>query len=323
MKLVTHDTGLSDLKGKPLPLWQFNDERIATKDDGIAFFVSQLTYLESTIYKALYRDIVFEDFIPTVYTDPDEVQDITYISYDTVTSAKLGSANMEDMPEPKITANKSVIPVHYGTNAYSYSLEELRISQRQRMPLDTIQAEAAFRGYQELAQRMGFFGDAARNITGLYNNATLEAGKKIGVVDWNTASNDDIVQDMNNLIKKVWTDSSQVHLPDTLILDPDRYTKITSTRMDSGTDTTIATFFERENLYTQRTKRPLRIDQNIEIQSASTGAEAANGRMMAYELDPIRLTMRIPFAWISDILPLQPTRISPPHLLLKRVLWQT
>ena len=38
MKLVTHDTGLSDLKGKPLPLWQFNDERIATEDDGIAFF---------------------------------------------------------------------------------------------------------------------------------------------------------------------------------------------------------------------------------------------------------------------------------------------
>lgn len=310
-KIVNIDTGIELPDGKPL-IWSFDSTPIQTEDDGIAFLISQLTYLESMTYEAMYREIEFTKFVTPNYSDPDYVQSITYLSYDTVTSASAAGSNSEDMPEAKLNAYKSVIPVFLGHNAYSYSLEELRISQNQRMPLDTILAEAALRGYQEKAQKTAYFGDADRNIYGLFNNPTLQSGKKVGTVDWNTASNDEIVQDMNNLLVTLWNESNQTFLADTLILPPDRWTKISSTRMDSGTDTTILKFFEENNLYTQRRKMPLMIDQSIEIGQAASGTETGNGRMMAYMNQERYLTMRIPIAWRSLAPQLQGVRFKIP-----------
>ena len=69
------------------------DMKIATADDGLAFFVSQLSNTEAKIYETKYRNIVYQDFIPIDTSDPEWVDEVTYISYDAVTVGKFIGAN--------------------------------------------------------------------------------------------------------------------------------------------------------------------------------------------------------------------------------------
>ncbi len=270
------------------------DKAIATADDGLAFYMSQLSVVEAKIYETKYRHIVYQDFVPVDMSDPEWIDEVTYISYDAVTVGKFVGANARDLPESDLTASKSTIPVFYGGNAYGWSLDELRKSQQLRMPVDTTKAAMSFRGFQEHAQRVAFFGDADVGITGLYNNANVQTDNS--VVDWSTASGQEIVADMNSLLVKVWKNSAEVHIPNVLVLPSEQWSQISTQRMDSGTDTTVLAFFMKNNLYTNKTNQPLKVMNSLELQDAGV---ASAPRMLAYELTAENLTMRMPMAWRS------------------------
>jgi hypothetical protein len=267
---------------------------IKTADDGLAFFVSQLSNVEAKIYKVKYRKIVYQEFIPVSTQDPEWIDEVTYISYDAVTSGKFIGANGKDLPKSDLTAAKSTIPVFYGGNSYDYSLDELRKSQALRMPVDTLKAQMSFRGFQEHAQTVAFFGDTDRGITGLFNNANVQLDTS--VVDWDTATGQEIVADMNQVLINVWQNSAETHLADVIIIPSTQYAQISNQRMDSGTDTTILEFFRMNNLFTQMTGGDLTIKPNFEVQTAGVGDSP---RMMAYELNDENLTMRMPLPWRS------------------------
>ena len=265
---------------------------IRTSDDGLAFFTSQLAYVDATIYQTKYRKIVYQDFVPVVTTDPEWTDTYTYFSYDAVTVGKFIAANGQDLPESDITAAKHSAELHYGGNAFSYSLDELRKSQMLRIPVDTTKGQMSFRGFQEHAQQVAFFGDSSRGITGVFNNANVPLDNS--TVDWDTASGQEIIDDMNSLLIKVWENSAQVHLPNRLVLPANRWAQITNQRMETGTDTTVLEFFMKNNLYTAATRQELQVMQNLEIQTAGV---AGAQRMFAYEVSDENLTMRMPITW--------------------------
>lgn len=267
---------------------------LPTIDDGLAFYVSQLSNVEAKIYETKYRKIVYQDFVPVDMSDPDWIDNVTYFSYDAVTSGKFIGANARDLPRATINKAKTVIPVFYGGNSYGYSLDELRKSQQTRIPLDTTEAQASFRGFQEHAQKVAFFGDADLNITGLFNNANVQSDNS--TVDWATASGQEIVADMNGLLIKIWQNSAETHVPDHLLLPSDQWAIISNKRMDSGTDTTVLQFFKMNNLYKDLTGGEITIQPNFELKTA--GAASAP-RMMAYEKTDENLGMKMPFAWRS------------------------
>ena len=269
------------------------DKPIATVDDGLAFYTSQLSSVEARVYEVKYRNIVFMDFVPVSQEDPEWVDSVEYISYDAVTMGKFIAANGRDLPESDITANKSLIPVHYGGNSYRYSLDELRKSQQLRIPVDPTKARMSFRGFQEHAQRVAFFGDSERNITGIWNNANVPQDNS--ALDYATATGAEIVADMQDLLIDLWQGSAEVHLANVLVLPSNIYAIISARRMDSGTDTTVLEFFRANNLYTQQTGAELTIRSNFELQTAN--AAGTGGRMVAYELNDENLTMRMPMPW--------------------------
>jgi hypothetical protein len=272
---------------------------LPTVDDGIAFYISQLTNLESRIYQAKYTSINFQELIPINTNVPEWVDSWDYISYDAVTVGKFIGSSADDLPNVAIAANKTSVPIGYAGNSYDYSLDELRKSQQMRIPLDTTKAQAAFRGSQEHTQRVAYFGDAARNMTGLFNNANVQTDSS--TINWATDTGANIVQDMNSLLVKVWVNSANVHVPNVLVLDSVRYAQISSKRMDTGTDTTVLEFFLRNNLYTQLTGQPLRVVPRLQLTAANLAAGGvSNGgkdRMMAYELNDENLGMVNPIPW--------------------------
>lgn len=272
---------------------------LPTVDDGLAFYISQLANLETKIYQSKYTAINYQELIPIDTSIPAWADSWDYISYDAVTIGKFIGSNADDLPNVGISANKSSVPIGYAGNMYDYSLDELRKSQQMRIPLDSTKAQAAFRGSQEHSQRVGYFGDAGRLMTGLFNNANLAVDSS--TINWLTDTGANIVQDMNSLLVKVWINSANVHVPNVLVLDSVRYAQISSKRMDTGTDTTVLQFFLLNNLYTQLTGGQLRVVPRLQLTAANLAAGGvSNGgkdRMLAYELNDENLGMVNPIPW--------------------------
>lgn len=272
---------------------------LPTADDGLAFYISQLANLESKVYQSKYTAINFAELIPVNTNVPEWADSWDYISYDAVTIGKFIGSSADDLPKVGLSANKSTVPIGYAGNMYDYSLDELRKSQQLRIPIDSSKAQAAFRGAQEHTQRVGYFGDADRGMYGLFNNPNVALDSS--VVDWSTATGAAIVEDMNSLLVKVWTDSANVHVPNVLALDSTRWSQISSKRMDSGTDTTVLEFFKKNNLYTSLTGQELRVVPRLQLTAAVLAANGvSNGskdRMLAYELSEENLGMVNPIPW--------------------------
>ena len=277
---------------------QFADG-LKTMDDGMGFYISQLANLEAKIYEAKYTNINFEEMVPVNTSVPEYVDSWDYISYDAVTLGKFIGSSADDLPSVQASANKTSVPIGYAGNSFDYSLDELRKTQQMRMPIDTIKGRAAFRGSQEHSQRVAYFGDDARNMTGLFNNPNIAVDNS--TVNWATATGQEIVADMNSLLIEVWINSANTHVANAFGLDSARYAQISSQRMDSGTDTTILEFFKKNNLYTTMTGAELRIFPRLQLSASVLAANGvSNGgkdRMMAYELNDYNLGMVNPIPW--------------------------
>ena len=288
------------------------DATMQTMDDGVGFYISQLAHLESTLYETPYAAIDYAVLVPFEQGIPEWADEWNYISYDAVTMGKFIGSSAKDLPRVTVNPVKSKVPIGYAGIGYDFSLDELRKTAQLRMPIDTTKAQVALRGAQEHQQRVAYFGDESRGMTGLFNNPNLALDNS--VVDWDTATGQEIVDDMNSLLIKVWTGSKSIHLPNTLVMTPDRYAILSSRRMDSGTDTTILQFFMQNNLYTTRTKRELMIEPRYQLEAAELAAAGiSNGgkdRMMAYEMNSQNLALANPIPFRQTAPQIQGLNIS-------------
>lgn len=300
--VVAIDAAIAQQIGRDAHQVTFNDG-LPTLDDGLAFYISQLASLESRIYEAKYAAINYMELIP-VHTDlPEWVDQWDYISYDGVTIGKFIGASADDLPDVTINANKSSVPIGYAGNKYSYSLDELRKSQQLRIPLDTTKARLAFRGAQEHTQRVAYFGDAARGMTGAFNNPNLALSNS--TLNWfdPATTGDMIAADLNKQLVDVYINSATVHLPDTIVMDAARFALIASKRMGTITDRTVLEYFKMNNQYTALTGRAPEVYSRLQLSAAQLAAAGVSNsnkdRILAYERNDENLGMQVPIPWRS------------------------
>lgn len=277
-------------------------QNMRTADAGVAFYISQLTNLESKVYETLYPDIIFPELVPVNTSDPEWIDQVAYLSFNGVTMGKFIAANGRDLPQSDIDTNISHIPVNYAGNSFGYSLEELRKAAAMRIPLDAAKARIAYRGAMQHSQQVAFFGDADRNMYGLFNHPNVPLDNS--TINWNTATGNEMVAALNSLLIKVWNQSNTRHVANTLLLPTTIWSIISSKRMDTGTDTTVLEFFRRNNNSTGVTGQELDIRAVLWLNDAGVGGAP---RMMAYEKNEDNLTMRNPIPWRS--LPPQATAL--------------
>lgn len=265
------------------------DDAIPTIDEGVAFYISQLGALESKVYAAKYANITFMEDVPVKTDVPEYADEWDYIGYDAVTIGKFIGASAEDLPNVQLSANKTSVPIGYAGLQYSYSLEELRKSSRVGIPVDSTKATIAFRGSQEHAQRVAYFGDTDRNMTGLFNNANLAVDDTD--VDFATATGEEMADAVLSFLSAVWENSKGVHLPDTLRIASKRYTALARKKMTDYTDKTVLQYIKEENLYTQMTGGELDIKPRFQLEGVGVGD---TDRMLAYEKNDENLAMAQP-----------------------------
>ncbi|KAB1444200.1 DUF2184 domain-containing protein [Bordetella bronchiseptica] len=285
------------------------DDAIRTADDGLGFYISQLAQVEPRIYETKYPNINFQELIPVNSSIPEWVDNVDYISYDAVTLGKFIGANADDLPNVAMKAKKDNVPVGYAGNSFEYSLDELRKSQQLRMPIDITLATAARRGAEEHMQRVAYFGDAERNMYGLFNhpNVTMDA---TSTLDWKGAgvTGKNILDEINGWIGDVWNQSKGVHVPNVMVLPANRWTFLATTMAtEYAPDKTLLEILQAQNLYTRMTGQPMTIVPRFQLDGAGTSGK---DRVLIYEKNADNLVMYIPMFW-------RPTAPQPRNLKIK------
>ncbi|WP_368647729.1 DUF2184 domain-containing protein [Castellaniella ginsengisoli] len=274
------------------------DDAIRTADDGLGFYISQLAAVEPRIYETKYPNINFQELIPVNSSIPEWADSVPYISYDAVTLGKFIGANADDLPNVAMKAKKDNVPVGYAGNSFEYSLDELRKSQQLRMPIDITLATAARRGAEEHMQRVAYFGDADRNMYGLFNhpNVTVDA---TSTLDWKGSgvTGKKILDEINGWIGDVWNQSKGVHVPNTMVLAANRWTFLATTMAtEYAPDKTLLEILQAQNMYTRMTGQPMTIVPRFQLDGAGTSGK---DRVLIYEKNADNLVMYIPMFWRS------------------------
>lgn len=285
----------------------FGDQREVTinvnlndAESGIAFMISQLAYLEEQMYAVPYANIVFETLVPIVTNIPEGAQSVNYRSYDGATVGKFLGAKATDLPLVAAEYQLHNVPLGYGGLAMTYSLDELRAAAMANINLDSDQAVLAYRGAREHQQQVVLFGDASRDMNGLLNHKNVTVAN--GTVDWDAEDTtpEQIVDEVNKFIGKVWTDSKQYFLPNTLLIPGERYNMLVTKKMNAASDMSILTYLQNNNLYTNRTNQKLDIHPLPHLTAAELAANGVSNsnkdRMVIYERSLLNLKAYMPIA---------------------------
>lgn len=272
-------------------------------DGGIAFYISQLAQIEQTIYATPYADITYLQDIPVVSGIPEFANHWNYRSYDGVTVGKFIGANAMDLPRVAQSAKLHTVPLNYGGIECHYSIDELRTTASQNMPIDTMQQQLTYRGYEEHSQKVAYFGDSQLGMAGLFNNSNVTVTS--ATVDYKTATGQELFNMLNDPLFDVIKLSKNFHLPNTIRVFPDLWKRMNSTLMTGYTDRTVMEHFKINNSFTLMTGQEIDIQVRYQLTAAELAAggvsNSSKDRVLIYEKNDRNLGVAkpIPFRMLA------------------------
>lgn len=272
-------------------------------DGGVAFYISQLAGLETTIYETPYGDITYLSDVDPVAGIPEYATQWIYRSYDGVTLGKFIGANARDLPRVAQSAQMHTVEIGYAGVECHYTLDELRTTAATGMPIDAQQAELAYRGSEEHSQRVAYFGDAKRKMQGLFNSTNVT--KTVAAFDIATCTGQELFSVLNNPIFMVMKLSKKFHNPNKMLMCSALWEVATSRLMTGFTDRTVMEHFMINNSYTLMTGQKFDVKIRFQLDADELAAAGVdNGgkdRFMVYDKSArnLGLAKPIPFRMLA------------------------
>lgn len=255
----------------------------------LGFAIKQTTHVEREVNETVYPDIQYPALVPVDTSAHPFAKSITYFSSDKFGAAKWINGNADDVPQAGTELAKHETAVHMAGIGYGWGYEEINQAQMMGINLPNNDALAARRAYEEMVDRVALTGDTVKGFEGLINNTAVTASA-VATGDWATATEDEILADVNALLLGVGTDTQFSAMADTLLLPYAKLNTLATTRL-GDTQGTILTFLQKHNTYTAMTGRPLMIRA---IRGLDTAGASNVARMVAYRRDPQVLKLHIP-----------------------------
>lgn len=220
---------------------------------------------------------------------------------------KVISNYASDLPRSDVYGKEFTARVKSLGGAYGYNLQEVRSAAMAGKPLQARKAASVRKANDQAVNRIGWFGDATAGLLGLLNQpnvpaAVVAAGATTGNVRWIGATPKnaaEILADMNNAVTRIDSLTLGVEMPNTMLLPVAQHRKIATTRLDSGTDTTIKEFFLKNN---PQIKMIDSVNELASVNPAPSGGATADV-MITYDRSPEVLTLEIP--QVFEQLPVQ------------------
>lgn len=265
----------------------------------LTFVLNQATYIEAEVEKIEYPEVQYPDLVPVDFSAPEWVKSVTYFSQDKVGAAEWFNADANDVPRADINRQKYETEVYMAAIGYGYNIEEVAQAQQAGVALTTDKAEAAKEAYEFFVDDIALRADgtsAFKGFSGLIDypgvNADDVANDGTGAArTWVSKTPDLIARDINEAITKIWTQTKQIGMADTVLIPVDQYAYISTTRFDPNGNMTILDWIMKRNIYTATTGRPLTIRA---VRGLETAGDGGTARMVVYKRDPKVLKMHIP-----------------------------
>lgn len=257
----------------------------------LGFVESQTAYVEAGVYRTRFPAIRYPGLIPVDYSAPEWIKTITYYSMDITGKADWIGDRASDIPVVGTSLAQDETAVQMAGIGYDYGLEEVNQALMLGMNLPGEKAAAARLIYERTVDNIMFTGDAEKGWKGLYNNASVTAISAT-TGDWATATEDEILADVNELLGGIYTATNEIAMADTLLLPSLKLQYIASKRLGDGNGAlTILQFLQQANVYTAETGNQLTIRGARGLNTAGAGSTA---RMVAYRRSPEVLKAHIP-----------------------------
>ena len=282
--------------------------KLTNDTDGV-FFQRQLEYIQASSYDVLYPHLKARDIFGLNTEGGHGINTITYRSYDKRGEAKIISGYATDLPRVDIDGKEYTINVRTLGDSYGYSIQELAASQLTGLPLDAQKAAAARLVYEELVNRISFFGNADSRINGLFGGTpgdpwstisnTIVAGAAAtgnSTVWGETKTPDEVIKDLTDAVSSMVEDTLQIHLPNKILMSVEKYNYMMNTPRSQVADTSIMEWFVGKNQYINSVDKIIPVNELDGIFGTTPGEFTGdkNG-FVVMEANDMNFRLREPF----------------------------
>lgn len=221
-------------------------------NNGAAFLAREMENILPRSYDVLKAPLSAQRLFPSAQLSPAAAEVSTYkIFKDYGKGAAIITDYSDDMPKVETALDTKSYNIREIASAYSISIQEIRAAMANNTTLEQRLANNAVRAIMEKMNNIAFYGDAKHGLTGLFTVAGTDkqavADGAAGQKTWATKTPEEILKDLNEPITHIITTTNGVERPTSIAMTIDADRIIQTTRMASGTDTTIKEFFLMNN----------------------------------------------------------------------------
>ena len=223
--------------------------RFDSAEDASVFFARELDYVKSQSYDVEYPELTALTLFPMSSEVDPGAETVTYYSYDKVGLAKIISNYATDLPRADVKGKPTTAIIKSLGASYGYSIQEMRASAMAGKSLDTRKAESARYQIDYLNNKIAWNGDEETGLRGVLSKDTdvplyiLANGAK-GSTKWDQKDEDEILADINGMLKQMARTTKKVEKADTLALPSESYLELQGRRIE-GTDTTVLSYIQK------------------------------------------------------------------------------
>lgn len=256
----------------------------------MGFAEKQTAHVEREVNAQQYPDIQYPGLIPVDTSANEFARTVTYYSSDKYGHADWINGNSDDIPMAGSEMAQHESKVYMAGVGYGWGYEEINQAQMLGIPLQSEDAMAARRAYEEFVDRVALYGDMNKGFQGLVNHTGV-APTAVANGSWDVANEYDILEDVNIALNRVGEDTLYIAMSDTLLIPYTSFVQISTRAFGNDGSMTILEFLRRNNAYTAMTGQPLTITAVRGLETAGVGGTA---RMVAYRRAPEVLKLHIP-----------------------------
>jgi hypothetical protein len=215
------------------------------------FFVRELEQLLVEQFNVLYAERKGKQFVPIDNQVDPGAESVTYTQFDFLGKAKAISDFADDIPLVNTKGAAYTQKMQSYGSAFGYSVQELRAAAKAGRSIDRLRADAARLVLEQRLDEILATGDSANGLSGLLNLSNVDTytigAKAAGPTVWDTATADEILADLNGMVRQVRVNTKEVHSPTRILMPTSQYNIIANRARTNLSDTTILGFFKGNN----------------------------------------------------------------------------
>ena len=265
-----------------------------------AFLSRELEQVKARAYEQEYPDRKGVILFPVSTELHPGVESFVWRMFDRVGMAEIITNYANNLPQADVEAKEFTQKVFSIGIGYHYSHQEIRAAQFAGRPLTQQKANAAREAHEYTVDDLIWFGSDAHGIYGILNHPNITAYAVDegagGDTRWapvsgvTTKTPDEVIQDVKDLLNGIKSLTKGIESADTVLLPPDEYAHIASTRISDYSERTILEYLNK--IFPAVSFEE--VSEMADLNPARIGTGDSTNVMLAYRRSADKLEVQIP-----------------------------